>query len=310
MLGVAALTVMFLGTILISGCNAEAAAEESTEQTSTEEDATTEETSEAMPFEGQELYISGSTTILPIANLVAEAFMEQYGGTINISGGGSGTGVSEAINGINDIGNASRAAKDSEFEEATAMGIELEEVIIAIDAICVIVSENVTGVDDLTIEQLSEIFRGEITNWSEIGGDDAEIVLASRDSSSGTFEYFLEAVVQIDKEFEDYTFAPTALALQSNADVVSTVTENDNCIGYIGLGYLEEAISAGAQLVNVEGVEPSLDTARSGEYPISRPLFNYYRNGDLSDMGQAYLDFLLSDEGQALAQSAGFVPLP
>ena len=287
--------VLFIGCIIFSGCDKA-------------EETTTEETGKQ--FEGQELNISGSTTILPISTLVAEAFMDEYGGSVTVSGGGSGTGISEAINGLNDIGNASRAAKDKEIEEAADLGVELVEVVVAIDAICVVTSGNITGVDDLTIQQLSDIFRGEITNWSEVGGPDAQIVLASRDSSSGTYEYFVERVVQIDKEFEDYTFAATALALQSNADVVSTVADNDDSIGYIGLGYLKEAVDGGAKLVNVEGVEPLLDTARSGEYPVSRPLYNYYRKGDLSDMGQAYIDLLLSDEGQALAQSAGFVPLP
>jgi phosphate transport system substrate-binding protein len=284
----------FIGSIILSGCNR---AEETSEKA-------------GKMFEGQELIISGSTTILPIATLVAEAFMEEYGGSVTVSGGGSGTGISEVINGLNDIGDASRAVKDKEVDEAAGLGVGLEEVVIAIDAICIVTSGNITGVDNLTIEQLSDIFRGEITNWSEVGGPDTQIVLASRDSSSGTYEYFLERVVQIDKEFEDYTFVSTALALQSNADVVSTVADNDDTIGYIGLGYLQEAVDGGAKLINVEGIEPSLDTARSGEYPISRPLYNYYRKGDLSDMGQAYLDFLLSDEGQSLAQSTGFVPLP
>jgi len=291
--------VLLIVTIVLSGCDG------------AEETATGETNEEAgKMFDGQELNISGSTTILPIATLAAEAFMEEYGGSVTVSGGGSGTGISEAINRLNDIGNASRAAKDKEKDEAADLGVELVEVEIAIDAICVVTSSNITGVDDLTIEQLSDIFRGEVTNWSEVGGPDTQIVLASRDSSSGTYEYFLERVVQIDKEFEDYTFASTALALQSNADVVSTVADNDNTIGYIGLGYLQEAVEGGARLVNVEGVEPSLDTAQTGEYPVSRPLYNYYRKGDLSDMGKAYLDFLLSEEGQALSQSAGFVPLP
>jgi phosphate transport system substrate-binding protein len=292
--------LIFLGSIISYGCGK---AEETTKATEAAEET-------GKMFEGQELNISGSTTILPIATLVAEEFMDEYGGSVTVSGGGSGTGISEAINGLNDIGNASRAAKEKEIDEAADLGVELVEVVIAIDTICVVTSGNITGVDDLNIEQLSDIFRGEITNWNEVGGPDAQIVLASRDSSSGTYEYFLERVVQKDKEFEDYTFASTALALQSNADVVSTVADNEDTIGYIGLGYLRGAVDSGAKLVNVEGIEPSLDTARSGEYPISRPLYNYYRKGGLSDMGQAYLDFLLSDEGQALAQSAGFVPLP
>jgi phosphate transport system substrate-binding protein len=295
--------LIFLESVTLYGCyRAEETAIESETEDATEE--------AGKMFEGQDLNISGSTTILPIATLVAEAFMDEYGGSVTISGGGSGTGISEAINGLNDIGNASRAVKDKEIEEAADLGVELVEVVIAIDAICVMTSGNITGVDDLTIEQLSDIFRGEITSWNKVGGPDAQIVLASRDSSSGTYEYFLERVVQIDKEFEDYTFASTSLALQSNADVVSTVADNDDTIGYIGLGYLQEAVDGGARLINVDGVEPSLDTARSGEYPISRQLYNYYRKDNLSDMGQAYLDFLLSDEGQVLAKSVGFVPLP
>ncbi len=303
------MVVLFIASSLFFGCSAgESSVEEDTAEGSSAEEQTSEST--VKTFEGQELNISGSTTILPIATLAAEAFMEEYGGTVTVSGGGSGTGISEAINGINDIGNASRAAKESEWEQAESLGVELVEEVIAIDAICVITSGNVSGVENLTRQQLSDIFRGELTNWSEVGGADAEIVLASRDSSSGTFEYFLESVVQLDKEFKDYTFAATALALQSNADVVNTVAENDNAIGYIGLGYLEEAVNGGAKFVNVEDVEPSLDTARSGDYPISRPLYNYYRKDDLSVMGQAYLDLLLSDEGQAMAKEAGFVPLP
>jgi len=298
------IVVLFTASSLFFGCSTE----EGTAEESSKEGQASESTGEK--FEGQELNISGSTTILPITTLAAEAFMEEYGGSVTVSGGGSGTGISEAINGINDIGNASRAAKESEWEQAKSLGVELVEEVIAIDAICVITSGNISGVENLSIQQLSDIFRGELTNWSEVGGADAEIVLASRDSSSGTFEYFLESVVQLDKEFEDYTFAATALALQSNADVVNTVAENDNAIGYIGLGYLEEAVNGGAKFVNVEDVEPSLDTARSGDYPISRPLYNYYRKDDLSVMGQAYLDLLLSDEGQAMAKEAGFVPLP
>jgi len=302
-----AVAIVLAASTVFAGCKP---AEDTAAETAAEETTKDSSTGEAKKFDGQELYISGSTTVLPITNLVAEAFMAEYGGSVVVSGGGSGTGISEAINGLNDIGNASRAAKDKELDEAKGLGVELVEVVVAIDAICVVTSANVTGVDNLTIEQLSDIFRGEITNWSEVGGNDAEIVLASRDSSSGTFEYFLEAVVQQDKQFEDYTFASTALALQSNADVVNTVVENDNAIGYIGLGYLEEAVDGGALLVNVEDSVPSLETAQSGEYPVSRPLFNYYREGDLSEMGQAYLDYQLSDEGQAMAQSAGFVPLP
>lgn len=301
--------VSFLGSSLLLGCN-------NTEGAVTEESATSgesltkEEPSEeaSLPYDGKELLISGSTTLLPFVEPVAAAFMEEFGGSITVNGGGSGVGVSESINGINDIGSASRQAKEGEIEEATKAGIELVEVTVAYDGISVIVSKNVS-VPELTIRQLSDIFRGEITNWNEVGGDDAEIILASRDSNSGTFEYFLESVVQIGKSEKDNDFSPMILSLQSNADVVNTVTTNDNAIGYISLGYLQEVLDKGANAVTVVGVYPSVETVQDGTYPISRGLYNYYRKGDLSEMGEAYLNFLLSDEGQQIALDNGFVPL-
>lgn len=303
------IVVLFLGSSLLLGCN-------NTEGTVTEENAasgeslTEEEPSEeaSLPYDGKELLVSGSTTLLPFVEPAAAAFMEKFGGSITVNGGGSGVGVSESINGINDIGDASRQAKEGEIEEATKAGIELVEVTVAYDGISVIVSENVS-VPELTIRQLSDIFRGEITNWNEVGGDDAEIILASRDSNSGTFEYFLESVVQMGKSEKDNDFSPMILALQSNADVVNTVTTNDNAIGYIGLGYLQEALDKGASAVTIDGVYPSVETVQDGTYPISRGLYNYYRKGDLSEMGEAYLDFLLSDEGQQIALDNGFVSL-
>jgi phosphate transport system substrate-binding protein len=303
------IAVLFLGSSLLLGCN-------NTEGTVTEENAasgeslTEEEPSEeaSLPYDGKELLVSGSTTLLPFVEPAAAAFMEKFGGSITINGGGSGVGVSESINGINDIGDASRQAKEGEIEGATKAGIELVEVTVAYDGISVIVSENI-NVPELTIRQLSDIFRGEITNWNEVGGDDAEIILASRDSNSGTFEYFLESVVQMGKSEKDNDFSPMILALQSNADIVNTVTTNDNAIGYIGLGYLQEALDKGASAVTIDGVYPSVETVQDGTYPISRGLYNYYRKGDLSEMGEAYLNFLLSDEGQQIALDNGFVSL-
>ena len=297
--------ILFLGSSILFGCKEEVVLEE---EAAAEEDATEEESGEKQ-FEGQELLISGSTTLLPFAEPAAAAFMDIYGGSITIGGGGSGTGISECINEINDIGNASRQVKDEEMEEAQSIGIEMVEVLVAYDGISIILSGNIEGVGELSIRQLSDIFRGIITNWSEVGGPDAKIILASRDSSSGTYEYFLEAVIQMDKSEEGNELTPMALALQSNADIVNTVTTTDNAIGYIGLGYLQEALDKGASLITVEGVESSVETVKDGTYPISRGLYNYYRKGDLNEMGLAYLDFVLSDEGQEIALDVGFVPI-
>src|SRR3989304_7557437 len=243
-----AIVIIFMGSTIFSGCKEETAPGEET----VEEEKVAEEESEVKQFEGQELLISGSTTLLPFAEPAAAAFMEQYGGSITIAGGGSGTGVSECINEINDIANSSRQVQNEEIEEAQSIGIELVEVLVAYDGISIILSGNIEGVEELSIRQLSDIFRGIITNWSDVGGPDAEIILASRDSASGTYEYFLEAVVQMDKSEEENDFTPMVLALQSNADIVNTVTTTDNAIGYIGLGYLQEALDKGASVITVE----------------------------------------------------------
>ena len=300
-----AIIILFLGITIFSGCKEETAPGEEI----VEEEEVAEEESEVKQFEGQKILISGSTTLLPFAEPAAAAFMDKYGGSVTIAGGGSGTGISECINEINDIANSSRQVASEEIEEAQSIGIELVEVLVAYDGISIILSGNIEGVEELSIRQLSDIFRGIITNWSDVGGPDAEIILASRDSASGTYEYFLEAVVQMGKSEEGNEFTPMALALQSNADIVNTVTTTDNAIGYIGLGYLKEALDKGAVVITVEGIEASVETVRDGTYPISRGLYNYYRKGDLNEMGLAYLDFVQSDEGQAIALDTGFVPI-
>src|SRR3989304_3802044 len=177
-----AIVIIFMGSTIFSGCKEETAPGEET----VEEEKVAEEESEVKQFEGQELLISGSTTLLPFAEPAAAAFMEQYGGSITIAGGGSGTGVSECINEINDIANSSRRVESEEIEEAQSMGIELVEVLVAYDGISIILSGNIEGVGELSIRQLSDIFRGIITNWSDVEGPDAEIILGTWPRSAGT----------------------------------------------------------------------------------------------------------------------------
>ncbi|PIU28179.1 MAG: phosphate ABC transporter substrate-binding protein [Candidatus Hydromicrobium americanum] len=258
----------------------------------------------SLPYDGQELVISGSTTLLQVSEAWASAFMEKYGGTIIVNGGGSGGGIADLINGVNEIANASRQIKDEELEAAKDAGLDVQEYIVLYDGIAVIVSNNVT-VENLTIEQLSKIYTSEITNWKDVGGDDTEIIITARDSSSGTGEYFLEEVVQLGKTMENNDYSETALRLQSNADVVNQIKENDNAVGYIGLGYLEESL----KIVKVEGIEPSVDTVKDNSYPISRGLYIYVPGKELTEIGQAYINFVLSDEGQDIGLEEGFVPL-
>ncbi len=297
--------VLLLGSVIFAGCkNAEKTSEGSVTTGENEEVTGEQAAQEGLPYGGQELVISGSTTLLQVSEAWASAFMEKYGGTIIINGGGSGGGIADMINGINDLANASRQIKDEELQAASDAGLDVQEYTVLYDGIAVIVSSNVS-VDNLTIEELSKIYTGEITNWQDVGGSNSQIVIVARDSSSGTGEYFLEEVVQLGKTMEDNDYSETALRLQSNADVVNQIKNNDDAIGYIGLGYLEESLKT----VKVDGIEPSIATVKDGSYPISRGLYVYAPHKELSPIGQAYIDFVLSDEGQQIGLDEGFVPL-
>lgn len=262
-------------------------------------------------FEDRELVIQGSDTLLEVSMYWVETFSNANPGVnISVTGGGSGTGIAALINKTVDLANASRSIKDSEIEAAESQGINIQEFIVAWDGISVVINKGNT-VTELSIEQISKIYTGEITNWSEVGGEDGEILVTSRDSSSGTFEYFKERVVQMDRMMKDNDYTQMALFLASNAAIREEVSGNENAIGYIGLGYLDGSIKA----VNIigeeatEGVEPSIENVQNGSYPISRPLFIYVPDADMTDLERAFLDFVLGEEGQAIALDIGFVPL-
>jgi len=257
-----------------------------------------------LPYEDEELVLSGSTTLLQVSEAWADAFMKEYGGTVIVNGGGSGGGIADMVNGVNDLANASRQIKDEEIDAANNAGYDIQEYTVLYDGIAVITSSNVS-VEELTVEQLSKIYRGEITSWKEVGGDDVGIVVVARDSSSGTGEYFLEEVVQMGKTLEGCDYTENALRLQSNADVVNQIKDNDDVIGYIGLGYLDQSLKT----IKVEGVEASVETVKDGSYPISRGLYVYSPSKELKPIASAYLDFVMSDEGQGIGLAEGFVPV-
>ena len=286
-----AVSILFITSSMLSGCTAK--------ETTTESEKASEE-----------LVLTGSTTLLQVSEAWASAFMEKSGGTIIVNGGGSGEGIAALINGTTDLANASRQIKDEELEAAKANNLDVQEHMVLYDGIAVIVSKNVT-VDEPTIEQLSKIYTGKITNWKDVGGKDSEIVLAARDSSSGTGEYFLKAVVQLSKTMKENDYSDTCLRLSSNADVVMQVSGNDNTIGYIGLGYVDISIKVVKVKVDdsSEGIAASFETVKDGSYPISRGLYIYAPGKDLTDIAQAYLDFVISDEGQAIGEEAGFVAI-
>ena len=264
-------------------------------------------------FSNEILTVGGSTTLLEVSNMWAEVFMEKYGGEITVNGGGSGEGIKSLIDKTTDLANSSRSIKQEEQKNAFGNGVDVKEYAVLRDGIAVVVSNNVT-IEEITFEQLSKIYKGEITNWKDIGGQDGLIVAAARDSSSGTGEYFLQKIVRLDNNDSKDDYSDKCLLLQTNADMSTQVSKNENVIGYIGLGYLKLAkdslkplkVKAGS---NSSPVGPSIDTVKDKSYPISRELYIYADMNNYSKIAQAFIDFILSPEGQNIGTEAGFVPL-
>jgi len=258
--------------------------------------------------------IIGSNTVTPLSSVWAENFMKTNPNvSIAVSGPGSGAGIAALIDGTTDICQASRAIKVSEITQANEKGVNPYEIQIATDALSVVVNP-ANPVTELTFVQLSAIYSGQITNWKEVGGNDAPILVLSRDNNSGTFAYFLEEVVQMagmataDKTLQ---YGGKVLMLPSTEEGISQVASNPNAIFYSGLGYVNSNVkSLGIKkTANDTAVLPSVATALDGTYPISRPLF-YYTNGAPTGVIKAYIDYCLSAEGQQEVLAAGFVPLP
>ena len=242
--------------------------------------------------------ITGSTTVLPIAQVTLEAYIKANPGVnISLSGTGSGDGIKALIDKTTDIANSSRNIKESETANARKSGVNPREFIVAIDAIIPIIHPT-NPITNLTIDQLSQIYQGNIRNWKEVGGEDRAIVVVSRDSSSGTYESWSELVLKKQRVF------PRAQLQASSGAVVQTVTTNPYAIAYVGLGYLNPSVKP----LKVNGVEPSVETAMTGKYPIARPLY-MYTDGEPSGETAKYLQFILSPEGQKLVENSGFVPV-
>jgi phosphate transport system substrate-binding protein len=198
--------------------------------------------------------------------------------------------------------------KAVELAAARANGIEPIELVVALDAIAVVVHPD-NPVDYLTLQQISDIYTGRITNWSEVGGQDRPIVLLSRESNSGTYMYFLEHVIRQGDEQSDLLFAPDTLLMPSSEGISAEVRQNRNAIGYDGLGYVTPDQKMIAISADHDGpfVLPSVDSVNDGTYPISRPLF-VYTAGEPTGQVKDYLDWVLT-EGQTLVLELGFVPL-
>ena len=251
----------------------------------------------------------GSDTIVNLALAWAERYQEEHPDVrISVTGGGSGTGIASLINGTVDLANASRQIKTEEIEQAQSNGVEPLEHIIARDAIAVIVNPE-NPVNELTLKQISDIYSGKITNWTEVGGDDRPIVRLSRETNSGTHVYFLETVLRLSSKEDKTLFSTNTLLLPSSEGIIAEVRQNPNAIGYDGLGYVPHDLKmiAIAKEAGDPYVLPSIATVNDKSYPIARDLY-MYTNSEPEGILKEYLDWLLSPEAQLIVEELGFVP--
>lgn len=245
------------------------------------------------------IVIKGSTTVLPIAQKVAEAYMKQNPDVkISISGGGSGNGIKALIDGSTDIADSSRFIKDKEVKMAVEKGRYPVPFAVAYDCIIPVVHPS-NPIMNLTLQQLKDIYMGKIKKWSEVRGPDRPIVVISRDTSSGTYEVWEEKVMLKERVY------PGALLQASNGAIVQAVSKNANAIGYIGIGYLDSSVKD----VMVEQVKGTPETTLNGTYPVSRALYMFTEGWPKGDTLN-FINFVIHPEkGQKLVGEVGFVPL-
>jgi len=249
-------------------------------------------------FADQSIVIKGSTTVLPVAQGTLEAYMKANPGVqMSLSGGGSGEGVKALIDKTTDIATSSREIKKEEVALAETKGVKPVAHVVAFDAIIPVVHPK-NKVKNLSIDQLSQIYQGKITNWKEVGGDDLKIVVISRDSSSGTFESWDHFVMKKAK------VTPRAQMLASNGALVTAVAKNKYAIAYLGIGYVNKSVKP----LQVNGITASVQTAMSKEYPMSRELY-MYTNREPEGHVAKYIAFVKSADGQKIVAKEGFVPL-
>lgn len=240
-----------------------------------------------------QLTVTGSTTVLPIAEVAAEMFQSSHPGTrVLVAGVGSSAGIESVTNGTSDIGTSSRDLKP---EEKT---LGLVDTPLALDAIAVIVNPS-NPVTSLTMTQVAQIFEGRITNWSQVGGPDLPIGLVNRDEASGTREAFSKIVLN-GKDFD-----PAAAVLPGTGQVRSVVAQSAGAIGYISLGFVDRSVKA----LTIDGVHPSETTVANRTYPISRVL-HFFTKGAPRGLAKAYIDYILSSRIQEnVVRDAGFLPI-
>jgi phosphate transport system substrate-binding protein len=246
----------------------------------------------------QSITVTGSTTVLPIAQGAAESYMDDHADAdIKVSGGGSGVGIQAIGEGTADIGMSSRELSADEMAKYS----NLQVTRIADDGIAIIVNPANT-VNSLSLSQIKDIYQAKITNWKEVGGPDQAIVIIGRDSASGTRSFFTEMVLEKENT------APTMLEKNSNGAVTQTVAQTPGAIGYVSIGYLDNTVKGLDLQVNGNPITPTVANVKNGQYPVSRPLI-MITQGSPQGLAKSYLDFIISPAGQKIVADEGYVTL-
>lgn len=248
--------------------------------------------------------IKGSDTVLPVAQQTAERFMNQHPDTrVTVTGGGTGVGISALLDNTTDIAMASRPIKFSEKMKIKSAGEDVAEIVVAYDALAVVAHPS-NPVKQLTRQQLEDIFRGKITNWKQVGGDDRKIVVYSRETSSGTYEFFKESVLK------NKNYMASSLSMPATGAIIQSVSQTKGAIGYVGLAYVNKDVKAlhVSYDAGKSFVEPSFANAKNKTYPIVRPLFYYYE-AKTEGRVKPFIDYVLSAEGQETVKNVGYIPV-
>ena len=248
--------------------------------------------------------ISGSTNVMPLAELAAEEFnMLQDDYRVTVTSGGTGVGIVDAAEGRSDIAMASREIQLAERQRYETPTKRFEVIPVGFDAICLVVSPEVydSGVTTLTRDEVKQIYAGDITNWDELGGPDMEIFVIGRKPGSGTRDTFLEAIFG-SKESE----TPGVIIESADSSEVKTAIQgSDNAIGYMGYSYV---MRGDTRVISLDGIAPTVENIKNGTYPIARKLY-FVTLGEPSVGARAYIDYVLSQEGQQIASENGFIPI-
>lgn len=247
------------------------------------------------------ILVKGSDTVLPLSQATAEEYMiMNKDSDVTIIGGGSGVGIAALIDGSTDIAMASREMKDAEITKAKENGVNPVETTIAYDGISVVVHPD-NPVGRLTFTQVRGIFNGTISNWKDVGGNDVQITVISRDSSSGTYEYFKKHALSGDNYRAD------ALTQAATGAIVQSISQNNGAIGYIGIAYLSSGVKAIE--LSVDGTNfmiPTVESVKRGEYPLARALY-YYTNGEPEGATADFIDYIQSDDGALVIEDVGYI---